>query len=454
MTLYSPFTGETLELIDGDAGDILKHANSLVTSSEDMHLAANRLEDICNGTTDLKSEAITKVRESASEVFPKLRQAAVRYEGTGKALQTYAGALDSVQGAFARCTAQGGVDNYALLSTLNEDIRTANTTAISRRNSEDEAQSLVNEHNGFLGMGEGTDEQKEDAADQLSTASTARQKADEELDELWGKFDGRVSYWEDAYDDAVHDIEKAFEAAGNDDSWYDNWGDFLNNLGLVLGLVALVFTGPIAIIAGAVALAISVVLLAVEVYKFANDESSLGELLFAIAGVLPFGRGLGKVFTSLKGAKNFKGFFKALGRSRTSRSTGMVRKSIHPSKRRPKMTKVKGNAKQRRKIREQNRTKKRDFNDSHDRDKKKYLDGFEDDFSKNKIKMYYSYISEGRSAKERALVEYMLEHPHKLTREAREWAQQMQTIAGMEDWADYVIGFGIDQVQKQTEANK
>ena len=450
MTLQSPFTGESLELIDGDAEGIRRHACNLITSSEAMDRAANRLEDISDGTSDLKSEAISTVRESAKEVFPELRKAAIRYNGTGEALKTYAAALESVQGVFAQCTARGGVDSYASLSALISDIESANENAISKRNSEDEAQDLVSEHDGFLGMGEGTDEQKEEAAEGLSAATTARETAEAELDELWGKFDGRVSYWEDAYDQAVYDIEEAFDAAGNNDHALADFTDFLTAVSIVVGLAALILTGPIALILGAIALAASVVLLGIEIYKMAVGDGSWVDLGFAIIGLVPFGRVLGKVFTSIgKGSKGFSGFFKSVTKTRTSQSRGIVRSSVKAPGRRPKMTKVKGKGPRRKQIRRQNDVKKQRFKNAHDRQKRNYMQGFDDSFSKNKFKMILTYVLDGGTAKERALAEYVLAHPHQVTRNAQEWAKMTKDVAHAEEFMSWAIALGLGAGQEK-----
>ena len=447
MTLQSPITGESLELIDGDAEDIHRHAVELIRSSEAMDRAANRLEDISNGTTDLTSEAITKVRESADEVFPDLRKAAIRYNGTGEALKNYSSALASVQGAFAQCTAQGGVDTYASLSTLIEDIQEANTTAESKRNLEDDAQGLVNEHDGFLGMGEGTDEQKEEAAEGLKDAQTARQNAEEELEELWGKFDGRVSYWEDAYDEAVGKIEDAFEAAGNDDTAMQLIGDILNYVALAAAIIAIFVTGPLALVLGAIALVASVIVLGMEIYKMAVGDGSWSDLAFAIIGLVPFGRVFGKVFSSM--GKGSKGFFKALTKTRTSSAKGIVRSSVKPVGRRPRMTRVKGNGPRRQQIRRQNDVKKQRFRDAHNRRKDAYMQGFEDSFSKNKFKMYVTYALDGGAAKQRALAEYVENNPHQVSRVAEEWAKGVGKGATREEFGQWLISVGLFGLQNK-----
>lgn len=450
MTLESP-KGSPLQNIDGNPDDLLRSAKDLITSGEEMERSASRLEDISNGTSDLKSEAIAKLRENAGEVFPELRKAAIRYEGTGQALKKYAYALDRVQGALQLCTAEGGVDSYTSMGALITDIEDANQTAQTARSQEDTAEDSVDDANGFLGLSEGTDEEKEEAKSDLTKATAAREEAEEELRELWGKFDGRVSYWEDAYDEAVGEIEDAFKAADNDDKFLAGLVDVLSAVAAIAGLLALVVSGPLVAILGLIALGISLVLIAIEVGKFMNGDGSWADLGFAIVGIIPFGRVLGKVFTSLKGSKGFTGFFKSMAKSRTSRSNDLVKKSIHPSKSRPKMTKVHGDRKQRDWKKANNEKKKNDFKESHNRDKKKYLDGFEEEFSKNKFKMYVNYALDGRAAKERALVQYVLENPHQVTKKAENWAFYMDGLTGMENWGDYLIASGIDHGKSLVE---
>ncbi|WP_313810845.1 putative T7SS-secreted protein [Glutamicibacter sp.] len=452
MTLQSPETGETLELIEGNAGDIHQHGVNLITSGEAMDRAANRLEDISSGTSDLKSEAITKVRESAEEVFPELRKAAIRYNLTGEALKTYASALEDVQGIFPLCTARGGIDNYASLSTLISDIEEANTNAISKRNSEDEANDLVSEHDGFLGMGEGTDEQKKDAADGLKKATKAREDAEDELDELWGKFDARVSYWEDAYDNAVSSIEDAFEAADNNDTFLSTLTDILTVVGLVLAIAAIVITSPVSIWFALAAVAVSVISLAIEIGKFMVGDGDWGDLTFAIIGLIPFGRVVGKVFSGIgKGSKGLKGFFKAMGKSPTKQSKGIVRSSVKSTAKRPKKARIKGNAHQRRNARVANRAKQGKYRQSHSKLKDKYISGFDESFSKSRWKMTVSYVLENDAAKQRALAEYVLENPRGLSKQAEAWAKSVQAEANQEALVSLYYSMGLIVVSKSID---
>lgn len=452
MTLQSPKTGETLELIDGDADGIKRHALDLIESSEAMDRAADRLEDICNGTTDLKSEAIATVRESANEVFPELRKAAIRYNGTGEALKTYAAALGSVQGAFARCTPQGGSDPYASMSILIDEIEEANTTAISKRNLEDEAQGLVNEHNGFLGMGEGTDEQKEDAAEGLKEAKSARESAEDELDELWGKFDGRVSYWEDAYDDAVSNIEKAFEAAGNNDRFLDVFMDILTLVGIGLAIAAFVLTGPLAAALALIAVAVSVLSLAIEIGKFMNGDGDWLDLSFAIIGLLPFGRIVGKAASSL--GKGFGGFFKAMAKSPTKEAKGMVRRSVKATTKQPKKTPIKGEPHQRRQAREANAAKQDKRRGARNARKNRYMDGFDDSFTESKWKMFTKYVLDNDAAKQRALADYVLENPRPVSRKAEDWARTVKAQEHNEAVISLYYSIGLPFVDKSIDAVK
>jgi len=450
MTLQSPKTGQTLELIDGDADGIERHALDLIASSEAMDRAANRLEDICNGTSDLKSEAITAVRESANEVFPELRKAAIRYNGTGEALKTYATALSSVQGAFARCTPQGGSDPYASMRILVDEIQEANTTATSKRNLEDEAQGLVNEHNGFLGMGEGTDDQKEDAADGLKEAKAARESAEEELDELWGKFDGRVAYWEDAYDDAVSNIENAFEAAGNNDSFLDTVVEILTWVGIGLAIAAFLLTGPLAAALALIAVAVSVLSLAIEIGKFMNGDGDWLDLSFAILGLLPFGRIVSKAGSSL--GKGVGGFFKAMAKSPTKQAKGIVRNSVKATTKQPKKTPIKGEARQRRQAREANDAKQDKRQRSRNARKDRYMDGFDDSFTKSKWNMFTKYVLDNDAAKQRALADYVLENPRPVSRKAEDWARIVKAQEHDEAVISLYYSIGLPLVDKSIDA--
>lgn len=317
MSLQSPYTQITLQLIEGDAGSLLTSAQSLIESGKRMDVSANRLEAISEGTGDLKSDAVDKVREAAGEVFPDLRKAADRYRLTGTALEKYAKKLDNVQNSMnGESTPRGGADWYPSMSSLINAIEEANQTAENKRDAEETAQDSVDDADGGLfGIGEGTDEEKEQAASDLTTATTAREEAESKLNKLWGKFDGRVSYWEDAFDDAVSDIEKAFEIADNQDKWYDHLADALSIAGLVLFVVAIVATGPLALVAAALALVVGIAALGIEIYKMAIGDGDWTSLIIAAVSIIPFGKAGGALFkfakTPIKSLVN--GFGKAKG---------------------------------------------------------------------------------------------------------------------------------------------
>jgi hypothetical protein len=444
MSLQSPITGVVLQLIDGDPGDLRRSAEKLIVSGEAMERSANRLEDISEGTTDLKSEAISKVRETAGEVFPDLRKAAIRYDGTGQALKKYAEAMDKVQGAFQMCTARGGVDNYASLNTLITDIEDAHQTAATKRSHEDSAQDEVREHNGVLGIGEGTDEQKADAKSDLSDATDAREQAEEELNELWGKFDGRVTYWEDAYNDAVDEIEDAFDAADNDDNWYDTLKNVLGYVALGLGLLALVFSvtflGPILAV---LALLASVVVLGIEIYKMAAGEGDWIDLGLSIVGIIPFGRAFGSIFKG--GSRLARGGVKALGKTQNSTGRGIVRTSIKGQTKRPVKTKIRGSRKTKKDIRSKNRQLEKGYQSANRRDALKrgndYLTEADKALSGDKLK-YLRYLADGGSAEKRSLATYIKDNPGALGPGALKWARQTRNYATAEDGSTLAAQFG------------
>lgn len=306
MTLQSP-ASNPLQLIDGEPGSLITKARDLTESGEAMERCANRLEAISEGTTDLKSEGVDKVRESAGEVFPDLRKAAKRYTLTGAALETYGKKLDEVQGQMDN----GGADAYTALTSLINDIKIAHESAETAKSTAKEKQSTVDDYDRtWIWEDDPTDEQKSTAADELTVANSALEDAEGELNKLWGHFDHRVSYWETAFDAAVEGIDNAFETADNQDKWYDHLADVLSIAGMVLFVVALVATGPLALVAAALAVVVGVVALALEIYKMSIGDGDWTSLLIAGVSILPFGKFAGKGFKFLSNAKSFKGLAK------------------------------------------------------------------------------------------------------------------------------------------------
>ncbi|ASN40401.1 DUF308 domain-containing protein [Paeniglutamicibacter terrestris] len=454
MSLQSPNTGTTLELISGQPDDLRCSALKLISSGVAMDNAATRLEEISEGTTDLKSDAVATVRESAGEVFPDLRKAAIRYEKTGEALKRYAEALDRVQGALQMCTVQGGVDSHASMNALIADIEQAHQTAATKRDQEDTADDAMDDADGFLGIGEGTDEQKAAAKSDLTDAKAAREEADEELAELWGKFDGRVTYWEDAYDEAVSGIEEAFDAAGNDDKkWYDSLNDILSIAAIVLGALAIILAstvlGPIL---GIIAVVVGVIALAIEIYKMTQGEGDWTSLGLAIIGLVPFGRVLGKSISGL--GQVFKGgfkaarsrgagqAFKAFTKSRASTGRGVVRSSLKGKPKRPVKTKIRGNSETRSNIRRNNRKLEREYQQAKLQHGNEYLSRFNRSFEENPLK-FINYVNDGGSAKHRALADYILEHSDDLDPRAVDWAMGTKFAGRLEDSGTFVQSFGL-----------
>jgi len=448
MTLESP-KGTPLQLIAGSPDDLLRSANDLITSGEEMERTANRLEDISNGTSDLKSDAIAKLRENAGDVFPELRKAAIRYDGTGQALKKYSYALDRVQGALQMCTAEGGVDSYTTLSGLITDIEDAHQTVQTKKNEEDTAEGAVDDADGFLGFSEGTDEEKAEAKSDLTNATNAREEAEDELRKLWGKFDGRVSYWEDAYDEAVGEIEDAFKAADNDDKFLSTLGTILGWVAVGVGIAALFITSPVwGPIASAIAVIAAVAVLAIEVIKMVQGDGDWTSLLIAVVGIIPFGRLAGKAISGFSkafpngiklGAKaGPRSIFKAFTKTRSSTGRGIVRSSIKKATKRPKKTTIRGNRYTKSKIRRSNRKIEKNYQQTVSGKTKGYMDGFKKEF-KGDWKTYVKYVSEGGATKHRAMAEYILKHPDDMGPQAKIWAEKIVKHGKWEDRGSVVV---------------
>ncbi|GAA1892756.1 hypothetical protein GCM10009715_42790 [Paeniglutamicibacter psychrophenolicus] len=453
MSLQSPH-GETLQLIDGTPDDLRRSALALITSGEEMERSANRLEDISTGTSDLKSEAIAKIRESAGEVFPDLRKAAIRYDGTGQALKKYSEALDKVQGSLQMCTAEGGIDSYSSLNALINDIEEAHQTAEAAKDTAEDKQGTVDDYDRtMIWEDEPTDEQKSAAKDELTTANSARDEAEEELRELWGKFDGRVSYWEGAYDEAVNEIEDAFDAADNDDKFLSTLGSILGWAALLIGIAAVFVTspfwGPIVALA---AMVLAAAVLAIEVIKMVQGDGDWISLGIAIVGLIPFGRFAGKAFSGL--GKVFQGGFKsgikagpksgfkAFSKTRTSTGRGIVRSSIKTNTKRPLKTTIRGHRNTKSKIRRKNREMEKEYQQVKFKEKNRkhdgYMAGSKKSLDDDKLK-YVRYLTSGGATRHRELARYILNNSDELGPAAQDWAKKILKHGIGEDGGTVIV---------------
>lgn len=169
-----------------------------------------------------KSKGTDKLGDMARESSSDLSDAAVRYEGTGKALRTYADALR---------TAQNWLDLH-----LDEVERAEREyqSALDEKEAADRNQASVDHQ--WPWEDEPTQADKEAASGAVDAANTSLTGAKADRDAQWRSFDHVFEAWSDAYDDAVEGVQKAMDTADNGDGF---WG-FVDDLLTVISVVLIV----------------------------------------------------------------------------------------------------------------------------------------------------------------------------------------------------------------------
>lgn len=147
----------------------------------------------------------------------------------------------------------------------------------------------------------------EDAAEQ---EYETKKRAWDEWNQAAGEYDTLVSTWELAYDQAANGISRDMAGKVRDPHWF--W-DFIDGALTVLGWVSLA-VGVLALIAGgpfvALAALLGAAIFSLTALQYVFGEASLSDMLWATAGILPFGK-LGGLFRGNAGSfgkEMFRGF--------------------------------------------------------------------------------------------------------------------------------------------------
>lgn len=276
MALTSP-QHHVLRRLEGTPGDIDRYGKDLKDAARVMSQTATKLRRISEGTRQI-AESVDAVREVAGETHPELSKAATRYRDTGTTLVTYASDLETAQ---------------EKIHPLISKIETAHENVRTKRQQEREADALVRDHAWQMPWeAEVTDAQKQQALTAQTTARTATETAEGNLETLWGQFDRSFSTWSDAYDKAVDGIEDAFDAADNNDAWGEDLLPILGWIAVGLAVVALFVTGPIALAIAAIGAIVGLVMLTINILKFAKGRGNWLDLTMSIIGIIPFARPL------------------------------------------------------------------------------------------------------------------------------------------------------------------
>lgn len=260
----SPFTGNELRQFDGTPETIASTAEQYKTLGAAMKRTADTLRDIAASQI---SQGTEKLKEDAENIESDLRQAGVRYEGTGTALAPYATALETARLWYTT--------NHAAL----EAAETSYSTAVA-----DQQEAMWSPTTDA----EQHSEELRDAANAVDSASEARE-------DLWRAYDSAFSAWQEAFDTAADGVADAMDAADNDDGFWGAIATALEYIGyaiIAIAVVALfVVSSPWSTILLAATLALSAIHLAGTIYMYANGKASLSDVLWSTFGLVTAGVG-------------------------------------------------------------------------------------------------------------------------------------------------------------------
>lgn len=277
--MRSPEGGHELRQLEGNAGDVWTRGDAWVKLGNVMEQTSVELTAIGDSSIH-KSKGTEKLAEMASESADDLESAGVRYRDTGKALRTYADALETAQTWLRR-----NLDSVEQAELTYQSALDAKSDAVSAKDSLDHTWPWEDDP---------TEAEKTAAASEVASAASALTTAKTNRDELWTEFDQVFSTWSDAYDDAVDDIQKAMDTAGNNDGFWEFVDSALDVIGIVLivlSVIALIIGAPLTGLLGLVILGLTLLVVGLTLLQFAFGKATLSDVAWSLVGLLPFGIG-------------------------------------------------------------------------------------------------------------------------------------------------------------------
>ncbi|WP_159603585.1 hypothetical protein [Agromyces humi] len=287
--------GHRVEVLEGDAQGVIDRGKEIEDLGEQMIGAADVLREIGDGASEERGRSIEKIRDEVGDAHAELRKAGERYKPTGTVMKTYGSKLADVQAAMRTIV----TDALDAKSTLDSKRHAAATAAQTASNAPDPDPT------------DPTALERQRRLDEAATDSQgAVDDAEADLDAQFALFDSQWDTWDEAYDTALRGITDATEGNVSDD-WTDNLAgvvevvlEVLTWVGVALAIAAIIIGGPfIAVIAAIV----GVIALIGTLFLYAKGRKGLGDVAWAVVGVLPFGK-LGKLFQSGKRLTAIKEF--------------------------------------------------------------------------------------------------------------------------------------------------
>lgn len=271
--------GHTIETMECDPDKIWNRGTEMKTLGDAMISSATVLAAIKDGEDGSVGQSISQLRDAIGDLTDDLKEAGKSYQNVGPVLVGYADVLR-----------EGG---EGVMKKLN-DAATACQDVWPRVQS---SATAIPTKDGPMG-GSVPDTEHPDYESAKSSAEGFQQQFDEQA----GIFDTNYDKWSSAFEDAANRID-GFNDDGIEDSWLDDVHmdaivdaliTVLTVAGLVVLVLAIVIGGPFVLIG----LAIAGGLLALTLFQKARGEASWGDVAWAVAGILPFGK-LAKVTKGL-----------------------------------------------------------------------------------------------------------------------------------------------------------
>ena len=289
MAITSPGRGFELVRMAGNADKLEAAGREYQRMGRRMNWTADELSKLADATK-YKSKAVDTARESAGELSGELKKAAARYAGTGPVLVEYSDALREAKRA---------------VDPLVEPIREAFDRHAGAVNDRMDAEWTARNTMNALSWSADTSQSEVDRAeDDAADARAHERRLADELDHLWTSFDSGCSTWLDAYERAVHDLQDAYDASGiSDNPWedfFDELAGVLTVIGTIAVIIAIVATGPLAVIALAVATVAALATLVIHASMMLAGSHRVNgwDLVFDTVALIPFG---GSVVKALRG---------------------------------------------------------------------------------------------------------------------------------------------------------
>lgn len=315
MTMFqmppSP-AGRQIEDLFGNADKIKTRGTEIEDLGDAMLNSASALQGLVDGTDGNKGKAVDKLRDELGDVHGTLKEAGQLYKPTGPIVRTYGYALareqESIEGHVNRCETLW--ETFYYLPPVGANRETRGT-------------------GGWFEPDAGSDE-----AEQQAQEDAAKQAAYGDWESEAKLFDSDYEDWEAAFDKAAGDIDSTL-AGKIEDGFWDKVDGFVAGLltvltyvGIALAVVGLIIGGPFIAALGAI---VGLVALGLTAYQYARGDATLGDVIFSVVGVIPFGsmtKGLGPFANDIigglgtkagrsafaRGASDFAGGFPAFTR--------------------------------------------------------------------------------------------------------------------------------------------